>query len=506
MLLWDALRAQQHSTYMVTDFSSSDFETVLSLCREGGVDALLHRAPFASFGHYEWHPDFAPEGDRSVARMVERAQERGVQLGIYAQTDAISLNDPYFSPRYYPRLRRSGKVTLFHDIDAEQGAFAVDLNEVFNQPSSLNLLLVEGEMIAYGTMEPAQESVILYRCARGAYGTVASEHGMEAEAYKLWDSPGRFVAPDGSLRDSVRWHLTQRIEAAGLPFVCYSDAPGTNRVDGTVRVRQVEAWEQEREAFRANTAAEAAPDAAWSLGWYGIHASEGRQPATTLEELEWFLSKAAAFDAGYGLVIDRAAVQRHGLLDRMMALVKAWNTVRDAGILTDEQKEELKDPYQDWHLEPYGEDSFLLYPIRLSRGYRCNLTQNGPFGEEWIWKASENHSVAVSIEVRGKGELRQPVLTIGADTLQVPCTVKAGQVLRCGFDGVARIMDADDHLVKEFVLGMVPVLAMGEPVVWFGGEARGTGKYPEVIVRYQTRDMPIPLLVPSEQERIDPLE
>lgn len=504
-LAMGAVCAQQPSTYLVSDFKGEELEEMLGLCEKGGLTGLLQRTPFASFGHYEWHPDFAPEGDRSVAQLVERAQERGVQLGIFAQTDAISLNDPYFSPRYYARLRRAGQVTLFHDIDAEQGAFAVDLNEVFNQPSTLNLLLVEGEMIAYGTMEPAQESVILYRCARGAYGTVASDHDTRAEAYKLWDSPGRFVAPDGSLRDSVRWHLAQRIEAARLPFVLYSDAPGMNRVDGAVRVGQVEAWEKEQEGFRARTAAEAAPDTVWSLGWYGIHASEGRQPATTVEELEWFLSKAAAFDAGYGLVIDRAAVQRHGQLNRMMALVKAWNTVRDAGILTDQQKEDLKDPYQDWHLEPFGEDSFLLYPIRLSRGYRCPPVK-GPVLANWQWKASEGCSLALCVEVKGKGEIRNPSLVLGADTLSFPCTVKAGQRLLCGFNGMVRIVDADWHTVKERSVVGMPMLPEGETEVAFSYEARSADKAPEVIVRYQVRETPIPLMVPLEQGPLDPQE
>ena len=504
-LLLGGLCAQQPSTYLVSDFKGEALEEMLDLCEKGGLSGLLQRTPFSSFGYYEWHPDFAPEGDRSVARMVERAQERGVQLGIFAQTDAISLNDAYFSPRYYARLRRAGQVTLFHDIDAEQGAFAVDPSEVFSQPSTLNLLLVEGEMIAYGTMEPAQESVILYRCARGAYGTVASDHGTRAEAYKLWDSPGRFVAPDGSLRDSVRWHLAQRIEAARLPFVLYSDAPGMNWVDGTVRVRQVEAWEQEREDYRARTAAETDLAAAWSLGWYGIHASEGRQPATTLEELEWFLSKAAAFDAGYGLVIDRSAVQRHGLLDRMMALVKAWNAVRDAGILTEQQKEDLKDPYQDWHLEPFGEDSFLLYPIRQSRGYRCPAVK-GPALANWQWKASERCNLALCVEVKGKGEIRNPSLVLGADTLRFPCAVKAGQRLLCGFNGTLRIVDADWHTIKERSVEGLPMLPEGETEVAFTYEARGADKAPEVIVRYQTRETPIPLQLPSERVRPNPLE
>ncbi len=496
------LLGQSPDTYLVSDFSAEHFDRMLDLCGEAGLEGLLQRTPFSSYGHYQWNPDFAPEGDKSVARMVAQASNRGVQLGIFAQQEAISLNDAYFSPRYYAQLKRSAKVDLYHGIDAEQGAFALYPNAVFSQPSTLNLLWVEGEMIAYGTMEPAQESVILYRCARGAYGTAASEHGAHAEAYKLWDAPGRFVAPDGALCDSVRWHLAQRIAAAGLRFVRYADASGMNKVDGAVRVRQVEAWEQEaRKALgQAGLASHA-----MSLGWFNIHPSEGRQPVTTLEELEWFLAKAAAFDAGYGLVIDQATVQRHGLLDRMMVLVKAWNTVRDAGILTEQQKEDLKDPYADWHLEPYGDDSFLLYPVRISRRYRCAVAK-GPIRETWQWKSSEKSSLALSIEVQGKGEIRQPSIVIGADTLRFPCTVKAGQQLFCGYNGTVRITDGDFNTLKEMAVEGLPVLPAGETEVTFTCEARGADKLPEVRVRYQTRETPLPLMVPVKREPEDPMD
>lgn len=505
------LSAQSPTTYFVSDFSTEEFDRMLELCEEAGVEGLLQRTPFSSYGHYQWNPDFAPEGDRSVARMVRRAKEQGVQLGIFAQSDAISLNDAYFSPRYYHRLKRVGKVELFDRIEADEREFALRPNELFSQPSTLNLLLVDGELISYGTKEPAQEAVLLYRCTRGAFGTTAADHSVRAEAYKLWDSPERFVAPDASLRDSVQWHLSQRIEAGGLRFVRYPDEPGMNKVDGTVRVRQLDAWEAEfgttsgdgvstlRNGVTA-TGSDLTAVPQRSLGWFNIHASDGRQPATTVEELEWVLSKAAAFDAGYGLVIDRDAVKRHGQLDRMMALVKAWNTVRDAGILTESQKEDLLDPYADWHLEACGEDGFLLYPVRISRRYRCPVTK-GPIQETWRWKASEKSPVSLFIEVKGKGEIRQPAIAIGTDTLRFPCAVKAGQLLHCGFNGKVRIIETDHHqTIKELTLEELSMLPEGETEVTFTYETRADGKLPEVLVRYQTRETPIPLVVPTSPQ------
>lgn len=482
------LCAQSPTTYVVSDFTSEELDQMLHLCGKSGIEALLQSVPFSSYGHYQWNPDFAPEGDQSVAQMVARAADRGVLLGIYAQTDAISLNDAYFSPRYYSRLKRSGKVELFDWIAADQQEFALLPSEVFNQPSSLNLLLVDGELLSYGTKEPARDVVLLYRCHRGVFGTTATDHGIQAEAYKLWDSPERFVAPDGSLRDSVKWNLRKRIEAAGLRFVRYSDEPGMNKLDGSVRVRQLEAWERQRDSLNNS-------EKPMELGWFTLRASEGRQASTTIEELEWMLSKAAALQAGYGLVIDRSAMKRHGQLDRMTTLVKAWNQVRDAHVLTAEQREDLLDPYADWHLEPCGEHSYLLYPVHLSRRHRCTITALGPHRELWQWKASSDRPVAIRIEVKGQGEIREPLLVLGTDTLHLPCTVKAGQTLYCGFNGKATIMDADHHTLKELPMEHQPWLSEGESEVSFSCEVKGSKKMPEVSVRYLIREQPIPIQI-----------
>ena len=497
LILAISVLAQSPPTYLVGDFSADELEQMLDLCGKSVIRALMQNAPFSSYGHYLWNPDFAKEGDRSVARMVERAASRGVQLGIYAQTDAISLNDSYFSPRYFSRLKRSGKVELFDWIAADQREFAMLPDEVFDQPSSLNLMLVDGELLSYGTMEPAQEVVLLYRCNRGLYGTVAAEHRASAEAYKLWDAPGRFVAPDGSLRDSVQWHLTQRIETSGLRFVRYPDEPGMHKIDGSIRVRQLEAWMQEKDSLNA-------VGKPLELGWFTLRAADGRQASTTLEELEWMLSKAAALDAGYGLVIDRSAIKRHGQLDKMMTMVKAWNQVRDAHVLTKEQREDLLDPYADWHLEPCGEGGYLLYPVQLSRRYRCPVTSTvRPIHEVWTWKASSQRPVSVSIEVKGQGEIRQPSLVVGGDTLLFPCTVKTGQMLRCGFNGKAFVMDADHQVLKTLAMEKQLSLPEGESEVTFSCEVKGAPKMPEVSVRYLIREQPIPIQI-EEKSHSEP--
>lgn len=477
-LLFGIVQAQSPQTYLVSDFAEDELEAVLDLCGKGGIEQVLHKSPFSSYGHYEWDPAFASKGDRSAARMVQRAMESGVQLGLLVHEDAISLNDSYFAPRYFKHLRKTGPVQLFSNIAAEQRDLVIYHTEELDQPSTLNLILIGKEMISYGTMEPAGDMLFLHRCARGLHGTKNEEHVKREEAYKIWDSPERYCAPEGALLDSVRNRLTQRIVAAGNPFTMLHGDSGLELVNESQRVQLVERWS------KADTLE------SLTLGWIPIRVSDKLQSCTTLEDLEWVLSKAVAFNAGYGLVIDRTALKRYGQLDKVMALVKSWNTVRDAGILTKYQKEDLSDPYADWHLEPYGEEGYLLFTVHQSRGYRCHATKVGPCQEQWQWKSDAANPVGLRIEVKGKGEICQPMLATATDTLVFPCAVKTGQYLLCGFDGMAQLADADYQTLQEFTLEKLLTLPEGESAVTFSCEMKGEKKLPEVVVRYLTREEP----------------
>lgn len=472
------LNAQSPQTYMVSDFAEDELESVLDLCGKGGIEQVLHKSPFSSYGHYEWDPAFASKGDRSVARMVQKAQEAGVRLGLLIHEDAISLNDSYFAPRYFKQLRKTGPVQFYSNITAEQRDLVIYHTEELDQPSTLNLILVGKEMLSYGTMEPAGDMLFLHRCFRGIHGTKNVEHEKREEAYKIWDSPERYCAPEGALLDSVRNRLVQRIVAAGSPFTMLNGGYGQDLVNTSQRVQLVERWSHHDGSQPL------------MLGWIPVRVSDKRQASSTLEDLEWVLSKAAAFNAGFGLVIDRIALKRYGQLDKVMALVKAWNAVRDAGVLTEYQKEDLRDPYADWHLEPYGEEGYLLFPVHQSRGYRCVFQERGSHRETWQWKSDETSVVGLRIEVKGKGEIRQPMLATASDTLVFPCVVKVGEFLLCDFDGVARVTDADYHTLQEFPLERMLTLSEGESSVFFSCDVEGDKKLPEVSVRYFTREEP----------------
>ncbi len=476
---------QSAKPYLVTDFAEKDFESVLDRCHQGGFEYLLHRYPFSTYGHYIWNPDFAPQGDRSVIQMVQEAASEGVDLGIFVHADAISTNDAFFAPRFQKQLLRQGEVRLYDDINAEQRDMAIYKSEVLNVPSTLNLLLIDDELISYGTMEPAGELMLLHHCQRGVFGTKAVAHHHRTPTYKVSDDPERYVYPDGSLRDSVRQRLTKRINDVGITFVEYSIAPGHELLNEAQRVQNVERWSAMENAGTGDPL---------MLGWFRIHVADRHQHSSTLEDLEWLLAKSAAFDAGYGLVIGQTIMHKYGQVDSIMTLTRIWDELRTSGKLDEELKESLKDPYQDWHLEQNYLGQFLLYKQQVSRRFRCNFAPSDTeqlSAEPMEWKAEEEGGFALRIQVEGKVAITDPTVRIAGEELTFPCTIQPNQFLVYGFDAIARITDRDFNVLEEVTpIGYV-VLPQGRSEVSFTCKVANKKNRPEVSLRYLTRESPL---------------
>ena len=473
--------AQLPQPYIVSDFAEKDLPKMLELCHQGGFERLVEKNPFATFGHYEWNPTFAPEGDSSVKRMVKMAEEQGVALGLMIQEDIVSLNDAFFSPKYFKQLQCSEPMRLFEDLAPNEVDIALRRNESFNSLSSLNLLLIDDEMVSIGTMEFAGDLVLLHHCSRGLYGTKSTAHDVNSKVYKISDTPDRFVLPKDDLLEQVRRQLADRLAATEVSFVLVKDAPGQELLEESIRVRQVERWE--KEGVANNT-----------LGWFMIYAADKKRTATSIESLEWMLSKAAAFDASYGLLLDPMAIQNHGSLNKMLELTKQWNLLNSHKAFNSIQKEMLRDPYLDWKLERQLNPQFRLYPCNYSRRYQCLLqpVDTGLLSSEtWTWNVEEEGRFGLRIQVDGEVEIINPMVNTPKGLVMFPCTIKPGQRLMYDFGETAVVVDANLNRLEEVTIEGLPELAKGENEVNFLCEVDPEVEtLPVVRLRYITRETP----------------
>ena len=475
LALMCGVKAQVGEPYVLADFAEKDLGTMLEICHQGGFEVLIQKTPFSTYGHYEWNEAFAPQGDQSVTQMVEAAEEAKVHLGVWVQENAIDTDDSFFSPEYYKQYRKGGRLELYDALSADETTIAMRRTDVLNTSSTLNLIMIDDEVISYATMEGSGDLTLIHRCTRGALGTRATTHAVNAEAYRIWASPENFVEPEGELRDMVRNSLENRLQYFQVKL--YQGDPGQDWIDESIRVSQVERWEQEIPS---------------SLGLFLIRISDSRRPATSMEELEWMLSKAASFDAGYGLVIDPKALKGHGMLNEMLATMSRWNRLWRANVLSEQQKQLLRDPYLDWHLECVDSiHGYLLCEQNISRRFRCNFEKNNAGvlrTETWIWNSDEGGAFGLRIQVDGEVEILNPMVNTSKGLVMFPCALRPGQHLLYDFGETAWVVDADYHKLEEVTIEGLAELEEGSNEVYFLCEIDPVlTKRPVVTLRYLTR-------------------
>ena len=476
----------------------------------------------------------ADNNPKDTAFLKEKCHQAGLDLGLSVLANRIPTNSKYVTPKPSEHLLIQGQLQLQLPIDDKQTEFAVYHSDLFDQPANINVLQIGDELITYRTTERTGNINLFYGCVRGAFGTKKSAHSKNATVYKLWDTPERTLLPDLELQDQLAQAEAKKIAKADFPLLIFNDLISysyNNQGDIAIghfldtmhkynpdkllqadlltpnsklylsRINENQLWNEsmrtkivetlsEKQKFYCNN------DMPWMIGNFQIHLADKKRKATTMEELEWFLSKAAAFDAGFGLDFSAEAMRKHGLTDEMMHTINQWETLRLAHAFSEEQKEQFKDPYGNWHLMQVDDSTFWLFEQQISRQYVCETTLSrcdtckywGDVHGNWNWNSHYNSPLSFILKVEGKGSISNPCIISAQGRITFPGTIKAGQYLI--FDlkhkGNACITDADYNTIKEIKpVGNLPRLLEGDNLISFECPFKGDGKHmPEVSMRY----------------------
>ncbi len=454
------------------------------------------------------------------AYLREKARQAGLDLGITVLANRIPTSSKLVGPKPSKHLLKQGLLQLQLPIDDKQTEFAVHHSELFDIPATINVLQIDDELVTYRSVEKVGEIHLFYHCVRGAFGTRRVAHGKNAVVYKLWDTPERTLLPDLETQDQMAQSEAKKLAKTDYDILIFNDLksyaynehgdmaighfldtmhkynpnkllqadlvtpaswPYLSRVNESqfwnesMRTKMVETLIEKQEFYRKT-------QIPWMIGNFKIHLSDRNRKATTMEELEWFLSKAAAFDAGFGLDFSAETLHKHGLSQIMLNTIRTWESLRLSHAFSDKMKEALKDPYSDWHIKKTEDSTFLLYPQHNSRRYFCNLSD-----DHWEWNSPYASRFALCITVEGKGSINNPVIQTPSGTLYFPCSIRAGQYLIYDFEGSACITDFDYNKVANVAPQGDAVLSEGVSEVSFTCEVRMEDrKKPDVTLRYYT--------------------
>ena len=458
---------------------------------------------------------------KDTAFLKEKCRQAGIDLGLSVLANRIPTHSKLVAPKPSEHLLKQGILHLQLPIDDSQTEFAVYHSELFDQPAHINVLQIDDELISYRSVEKAGEIHLFYGCVRGAFGTKKAAHSKTATVYKLWDTPERTLLPDLELQDQMAQDAAKRYAKTNYSILIFNDLISysyNNQGDLAIghlldtmhkynpdkllqadlltpmsshylsRVNENQLWNESMRTKMVETLTEkqnfyCKRQIPWMIGNFQILLADKKRKATTLEELEWFLSKAAAFDAGFGLIFSAETLRKHGMTDDFLNTIDLWETLRLDSVFSEEQKVAFKDPYGNWHLEMANDTTLLLYPQHISRRYFCNL-----YDDQWEWNSPYKSRFALQIAVEGKGSISELEFRTPNGILYFPCTVKAGQYLIYNIDGTAYICDQNYNRIKEINPQGVSCLEEGASEVTFTCEEKTEqSKSPQVTVRYLTR-------------------
>ena len=466
--------------------------------------------------------------EKDTAFLKAKCRQAGLDLGLSVVANRIPTDSKLVSPKPSKHLLKQGVLQLQLPMNERQDEFAVYHSELFDTPSSINVLQIGDELITYRTMETTGNIHLLYHCERGAFGTRKTAHPKDAPVYKLWDTPERTLLPDLELQDQMTQKVAKECAKKDIPLLIFNDLksygyseqgdtaighfldtmrkynpdkllqadlltpaslPYLSRVNenmvwtASMRTKIVETLSQKQDFYHEQ-------QMSWMIGNFPIILADKNRRATTLEELEWFLSKAAAFDAGFGLEVSEETLRKHGLTDEMLNTINIWETLRLDSAFNEAQKETFKDPYGNWHIEK-ADSTYLLYTQHISRRYFCNFTD-----DTWEWNNPYKSRFALQIAVDGKGSISELEFRTPNGILYLPCTLKAGQCLMYGFDGSTYITDQNYNTIEEVLPRGVSFLDEGSNEVTFTCEVKTEGKkQPIVSLRFLTRGEPETIII-----------
>lgn len=528
---WGKTSRAAMKSYLISDFSEDNFDMILDKAKIAGFEYVYHSGPFLDWGHFNWNPKFTKGGDEGVKKMVDKAKAQGIAVGVHTLSNFMTTNDAYVTPVPSEHLLKQGILTLTSDLDKEQTTINIKKSDLFSMPMSLNAMQIDKELITYGSMEDQGDTYLLKDCKRGAYGTAASAHAQKTPLYKLWDYPYKTLFPDLVLQDKFANRLAEIMNKTGLRQISFDGLEGCsytgqdeyansrfvtrfyNQLNHNVlndasrlshnlwhihtrmnwgepwgeamRTGQVENRIKNQNFFQRNLFPR-------MLGWFLIRLADRNFECSTLEDLEWALSESAGFDAGYAMTINSNTLRRHGQINKLLEAIKNWDKLREAQAFTDEQKARLKDPLTEWHLEKTDEQTYNLYPLSISKHFRCNMAEmqpGQPGGADWSWSSPYESVYAIRLKVDGDGTIKNPSFTTPKGVIKFPCEISDRQYLLYTFDGKAVVTDKNYNVISEVIPQGNALLPAGSSAVAFSCEQISEDA-PEVIIRYITKGTP----------------
>lgn len=489
---WSKTASQASSAYMIMGFGEEDFDRALAYTEQAGLKYLYHSGPFETWGHFILNKNFFPEGRRSLKRCVEKAEEKGISIGLHTLSNFITTNDAYVTPLPDKRLAEVGYTLLSSDIGPADNTITIKDPARFNQfrNNSLKAVRIADEIIRYAAVSET-EPWILIDCQRGAFGTTASAHAINEPIFKLADHAYKVFLSNPELTFEIAENIANLYNETGVRQISFDGLEGcrSTGLGNYGEILFISTWYNHlNEDIQAHYIADASRSSHyfwhiftrmnWGEPWYaGFRESQTQyrlknqkyfdrnyipnmlgwflmKPVTSIEDIEWLLARSAAFNAGYAFVTSYESLEKNGYTNEILAAISLWEDARMNGVFTAGQKKLMEDVNNEFHLEKASDTTLLLTRIHPYRIKHENIQKQPgePVSSTLNFDNPGEEQIIQFIISANKSTLINPQLEFdGNKLITIPVKLNNGEHLK--FDGqFARIYSSEWQLLKSISL------------------------------------------------------
>jgi len=398
---WGKTSIESNRAYLIYSFSEESIEKAIKITKQAGFKYLYHPGPFKNWGHFDLRDELFPNGEEGLKNCVDIAKKQSVTLGVHTLSNFITTDDKYVTPIPDRRLGIVGKSILVDDITRNQKSIPIVDPKFFNQykNNSLKTVRINDELIRYGRVSESEPWQLL-DCERSAFGTIKSSHSNNDQVVKLADHPYKVFLTTPELSLEVAKNIAEFCNRTGVRFISFDGLEGNrstgmgnygenlfvtnwyNNLDESLKQHLVthasrtthyfwhlytrmnwgEPWyagfrESQTEYRMKNQAYFQRNLMPGMLGWFLL------KPETTVEDIEWMLTRSAAYNAGYAFVVNDEALANNKNSDKILKLIKEWEEARLSGAISKEYQDRMKDMSTEFSLEPLNDNEWNLTEV-----------------------------------------------------------------------------------------------------------------------------------------------
>ncbi len=421
---------------------------------------------FKNWGHFDLHTSRFPEGAKQIKAYTDKARERGIAIGVHTLTMFTSQHDPYVTPIPSDSLCIAGSSVLSQDINAIDREIVIDSPHFFVYTGPTRTAKIGKELIAYREVTKTSPYKLI-DCIRGQFGTKPASHKAGDKIDKLVNDDYSGFFPDINLQDKYADRLAEVCKETGIGLMDFDGygggSPTGHGCFGASRF--AERWYENLDKYVITCGAgtfhyywHIYSFMNWGEPWYdnlresqvnyrlenqryfernlmpGMLGWFKLEPTYRPEDIEWIQARSAAFNAGYLLRVDES-IEHNGFKSRLFEAIREWQKIRNSHLLTAAQREKMKNPKNEFHLERTGANTWNLYEVTLKGDniHQFRLVQSGEpllskfaFDNPYEEQAVQFYATILPEKEKDGKINKLQILVEGNAPIEIPVELKAG--------------------------------------------------------------------------------